>query len=816
VSGSRKVVVLGMMTKIPVAGVVWQTAHYLLGLRRLGLDPYYVEAHARTPSMLMARAEQDGSLLAAAFIDRVMRRFDLGDRWAYQALHADGRCYGLSERRLLDLYAEAELILNLHGGTAPRPEHSRTGRLVYVETDPVQLQVELADGVPETIEFLEQHCAFFTFGENWGAADCGLPRTSRFDFRPTRQPVCLDLWPTAELAAEPAFTTVGNWRQIWRDVTFEGRTYGWSKHTEFAPYLDLPARTGERFELTLSGYDEADRSMLEANGWRVRDALDLSLDLDAYRSYVSRSLGEFTVAKEQNVALRSGWFSDRSATYLAAGRPVVTQETGFSAVLPTGSGLYPFSTPDEAAAAIERICADPAAASRGARQVAAESFAAETVLGEMLAALGVRTGPVRPATNALGGELPLTPLSRRPLKLRPEAAVRIAHAPIPFTAAAAASQEPRASVVVVTCEGYELTRLCLESVLESTEAPGYELIVVDNGSCDTTRSYLLTLERRLKHVRALLNAENRGFPAACNQGLAAARGEILVLLNNDAIVAPGWLVRLARHLDSGDADLVGPATNRIGNEAEVEVRYETYGEFLEAAAQRAERHDGERFELPMPAMFCLAMRREAYERIGPLDEGFGLGTLEDDDYALRARRAGLRCAGAEDVLVHHFGEGSFGHLYADGSHSALLERNRRRFEEKWGEPWQPYERRPGEEYEAVLTRVRSLVSERTPPGSAVVVASRGDEELIGFDGRVGLHFPQSPEGGYAGHHPADSDEAIAQLEELRSRGASHFVIPKTSLWWLEHYRELGAHLNERYREVVCDDDCVVFALEGES
>lgn len=812
-SGARKIVVLGMMTKIPVAGVVWQTLHYLLGLRQLGFEPYYVEAHARTPSMLMAREDEDGSLLAAGFIDRVMRRFDLSGHWAYHALHADRRCYGLSERELAGLYDSAELIVNLHGGTAPRPEHSHTGRLVYVETDPVQLQVELHNGVPETIEFLEHHCAFFTFGENLGAPDCGLRPTALFDFRPTRQPVCIDLWPVLEETPNPRFTTVGNWRQLWRDVAIDGRTYTWTKHTQLESFLGLPARTGREFELTLSGYDDADRRALESHGWHVRDALELSRDIDAYRAYISGSLAEFTVAKEQNVALRSGWFSDRSATYLASGRPVVTEETGFSAALPTGEGLHAFTTIDEAAAAVEAICADPAGARRSAREIAREHFSSDIVLGEMLAALGVSAPGVVAAPNALAADLRLEPLSRRPLEL-PEATVSgVRRAPIPFGPPPAGP--PAASVVVVSHDNLALTRMCLESVLENTDSPRFELLVIDNGSADGTRPYLSTLARRFANVRLVLNGENRGFPAACNQGLGLANGELLVLLNNDTVVAPGWLARLAAHAQDPEVGLVGAATNRIGNEAEVETAYETYRGFLQAAAERAEERSGESFDLPMPAMFCLALRRDVYERIGPLDETFGLGTLEDDDYAERARRLGLRSIGADDVLVHHFGEGSFGRLYADGSHAELIDGNRRLFEAKWGVRWQPYGRRQAEEYEAVRSYVRELVETRLPADAAVVVASRGDDELVRFAVQEGWHFPQTADGVYAGHHPADSTTAIEQLEALRARGASHFLIPKTSIWWLDHYRDLGTHLTERYREVVREEACVVFALDGE-
>src|SRR5439155_25261722 len=175
-------------------GVVWQTLHYLVGLERLGYEAYYVEAHGITPTQFIGHAGEDGAAGAAAFIDRVLRRFDLGDRWAFQALHADGRCYGMTAAQLGKLYAEAALLINLHGGTEPRPEHALTGRLVYLETDPVELQLELAEGRQSTIRFLEPHCAFFTFGENYGRPDCLLPVSPRFRFLPTRQPVVLDFW----------------------------------------------------------------------------------------------------------------------------------------------------------------------------------------------------------------------------------------------------------------------------------------------------------------------------------------------------------------------------------------------------------------------------------------------------------------------------------------------------------------------------------------------------------------------------------------------------------------------------------------------
>jgi len=390
VMGPKKIVLLGMMSKIPVAGVVWQTAHYLEGLRRLGYDVYYVEAHARTPTTLMSTEQDDGSALAATFIDRACRRFGFGGRWAYHALHDDGRVYGMSEAELMRLYGSAHAIINLHGGTEPRPEHYATNRLVYLETDPVQLQIELSENRPETIAFLEPHCAFFTFGENYGRPGCGLPVSDRFRFLPTRQPVVTDFWADSDIPPGDALTTVGNWEQPHREVVFRGETYHWSKHHEFMKVIDLPRRVGgrPRFELALSSYDDAAERLLRGHGWDVRPALAFSMEPDPYRAYIAGSLGEFTVAKDQNVRLRSGWFSDRSATYLAAGRPVVTQDTGFGDVLPTGAGLFAFRTVDEATAAVGAIREDYTAHARAASDLAAEYFAADRVLGDLLRRIG--------------------------------------------------------------------------------------------------------------------------------------------------------------------------------------------------------------------------------------------------------------------------------------------------------------------------------------------------------------------------------------------------------------------------------------------
>jgi GT2 family glycosyltransferase len=812
----RKVVVLGMMTKMPVAGVVWQTMHYVLGLERLGCEAYYVETHARTPSMLMRREDDESALIAANFIARTLRRFDLPDRWAFRALHDDGRCYGMSERGLERLIGSAELLVNLHGGTEPLPELAATGRLVYVETDPVQLQLELHANRKETTDFLEPHCAFFTFGENIGKPDCGLPAPRQFDFHPTRQPVVLNLWAELSAGAGRAFTSIGNWRQNWRDVRFQGETYTWSKHHEFLKFIDLPERSGREFELALSSYEERDRRLLEQKGWRVRDALEFSEDLDTYRGYIAASRGEFTVAKDQNVRLRTGWFSDRAATYLAAGRPVITQDTGFSNVLPTGAGLLPFVDLDDALRALEDVEGDYPGHCAAAEEVAHECFAHDAVLGRLLADVGIersrsrRRGEDDAEFGPFPAQMLLTTVSRRPTRLPRSTVEMTTHSPVPPGVEAALPDSGGTSIVVVTYEGLVFTRLCLESVLANTRDIAYELVVVDNGSADDTPGYLATLAERNSHVRVVLNGDNLGFSPAANEGLALARGDHLVLLNNDTLVPPGWLSRLLAHLEDEEVGLVGPVTNRIGNEAEVEAEYRTWAEFLAFCRKRAIERDGHEIEIQVAAMFCLGMRRDVWERLGPLDERYEIGLLEDDDYSERARRAGYRVLCADDVFVHHFSEASFGKLVPTGEYGEILQSNKRRYAEKWGAPWRPYARRQSTSYRALTRRIRDLVAERVPARSRVLVVSRGDDELLRFEGREGLHFPQAENGVYAGHYPGDSHEAIAHLEEVRRQQDARFLLfPETGLWWLDHYSGLRSHLETRYRRVAFEEGTAV-------
>ena len=376
---------------IPVAGVIWQTVQYLVGLRRLGFDVYYAEDHGGHPSMLTDEDDPWGTTKAAELLERTLAAFDFRDRWSYHAWHTGdyGSYFGIGETAINHAFRNAAAVLNLHGGTQLPTEHRWSGALIYVETDPVAPQIELHNGLAATAEFLDAHTAHFTFGENLGAPDCKVPAPpDRYRFYPTRQPIVFDFWQS-ESAAGDLFTTIANWRQTERPMTLDEEVYHWSKHFEFMKFLDLPRRTEQQFELALSSYTAADQQLLEEQGWRVRSALGFSRDPDRYRDYIAQSRGEWTVAKDQNVRLRSGWFSDRAASYLASGRPVITQETAFSNLLPTGRGLFAFSTMEEILAAISEINSDYESQSRAAADIAREYFDAENVLAKMMQQAGV-------------------------------------------------------------------------------------------------------------------------------------------------------------------------------------------------------------------------------------------------------------------------------------------------------------------------------------------------------------------------------------------------------------------------------------------
>ena len=374
---------------MPFAGVGWQVIQYVEGFRRLGHDVFYLEDTQRWPYDPIADSVSDDAGPAVAYVAALMARCGMRDSWAYRDVAA-GELHGSSEERLAGVLRTAEVLINLSGVTLLREEHMRVPVRVYLETDPVRVQIQIAQSNESAIDYLAAHTHHFSYGSNFGAPDCGVP-IERFTYHPTRPPVILDWWetdPAHELDARP-FTTIANWRQSGKDVEWNGELLTWSKHVEFERFLELPNRLHVPVELALATDDPGAITRLRDARWRVRPATPLSQDLDAYRDYIRSSAGEFSVAKEQNIRLRSGWFSDRTACYLAAGRPAIVQDTGFACALPTGEGLFAFTTLEEAVAAFDAVQSDYPRHCRAARSIAAEYLRAETVLRDLVGALEI-------------------------------------------------------------------------------------------------------------------------------------------------------------------------------------------------------------------------------------------------------------------------------------------------------------------------------------------------------------------------------------------------------------------------------------------
>ncbi len=249
----------------------------------------------------------------------------------------------------------------------------------------------------------------------------------------------------------------------------------------------------------------------------------------------------------------------------------------------------------------------------------------------------------------------------------------------------------RVSIVIVSFDNARYLRLCLESVWQRTDHHDYEVVVVENGSDPEVSAYLVAEEAKHDRLRVVRPETNLGFARANNLAVAGAQeSEYVVLLNDDTVVTDGWLERLIGHLQDETVGLVGPVTNWAGNEARIDVDYEDDLTGLQAFASRhTSHHRGETFELPVLAMYCVAVRRELFDRLGGLDEQYEVGMFEDDDFALSVARAGLRVVCAEDVFVHHWGRASFSRLDAE-SYDRIFESNRERFEQKWEQAWLPH------------------------------------------------------------------------------------------------------------------------------
>ena len=404
-----RVIVVGTLAGNPYAGMAWMHMQIAAGLQRLGHDVWYFEFTSNWPYDPVRGRKVCDAEHAVPYLKRVAETFGLGDRWAYRSSYSDHNWYGMERAPAEELLATADLVFNVSGGTRLAKEQLQVDRWVYLGTDPVVHEFAYANGDADIRTLLAEHADVVTYGENIGRSDdCPVPPLPKLRAW-TRQPVLMDVWETPQPTTRPQFTTVGNWKQVGLDVCFNGQAYRWSKHHEFLRFIDLPARLGssQPIELAMNlnertdideaynevvraaGIESGDRALLQAHGWQLANAPAFSGDPWKYRDYIRASRGEFTVARDLNVRTRSGWFSERSASYLAAGRPVITQDTGFATVLPTGAGLFPFNTMEEILAAFEAINSDYPRHSRAACEIAREYFAHDRVLPRLLADLGI-------------------------------------------------------------------------------------------------------------------------------------------------------------------------------------------------------------------------------------------------------------------------------------------------------------------------------------------------------------------------------------------------------------------------------------------
>ena len=386
-----KLVILGMMGRCPFGGQTWLYLNWLRAFSRLGHEVWYIEDDSTWPYDPEQSTVTNDGRYAAKHLARSMECIGLAGQWAYRIRGVAGACWGLSDSQLNELYRDCDVLLNIVGSTDLYEEHLKAPMRIYVETDPVTAELRLANGDEHTRQAFANHHLIFTYGENYGAADCGVPLNGMRYFK-TRQPIDLDLWPMAFDPACRYFTTIGNYRQGGSDVTYQGEVYRWSKHHEWEKFVDLPRRVKgkQEFELAVNVDRPEDRRLLESHDWRIVSPLEMSLDIfGQYPDYFRKSRGQFTVAKDQNVRLRSGWFSERDICYLACGKPVVSQETGFSNVIPTGEGLFAFETMDEAVAAIESINGDYERHCRAARQLAEDCFEASKIGSKLLSDAGL-------------------------------------------------------------------------------------------------------------------------------------------------------------------------------------------------------------------------------------------------------------------------------------------------------------------------------------------------------------------------------------------------------------------------------------------
>ncbi len=378
-----RVLVLGYIVRGPLAGYAWHHVQYVIGLKRLGFDVWYFEDSEDWPSCYDPRRNLTDSdpTYGLHFADMLFKRVGLGERWGYFDAHQN-QWHGPAGGKAHALANSADIIINLSGINPLRGAWSEVPLRVYVDTDPVFTQVRhLTD--PWFKARTDQHNRFFSFGVNLKQPGCTVPDDG-YPWVPTRQPVCTDLWPVTPPVSPNVnrpFTTVMQW-DSYAKREHQGVTFG-MKSMSFEPYMNLPSEAAPiSLELAMTGDEAAAR--LSKLGWRINNPLLVTSDPWRYQAYIQQSMGEWSIAKHGYVSTHSGWFSERSCCYLASGRPVVVQDTGFSNWLPCGEGLIAFANLEQAVTGLHDVVQRYPHHCAAARALVETHFDAEKVLTKMV------------------------------------------------------------------------------------------------------------------------------------------------------------------------------------------------------------------------------------------------------------------------------------------------------------------------------------------------------------------------------------------------------------------------------------------------
>lgn len=375
-----RIVLGGYIVGYPLGGMTWHHLNYLLGLVELGHEVTFLEDGAYHSPWSPVNDSNGDPTYGIDYLRKTFAAVGLNIPWHYRFGQFSA---GLSIDEMQSSLRAADLFIAVSGIT-PTAWYPMPRRSLVIDTDPVFTQIRLT----RDADFLAYYKSFThqaTFGRLIGTADCALP-TSGLDWIPTNQPVSLAQWPVTPIARAARLSTIGKWEHASdRHLEFGGQSFLSSKRSEYERLLDLPRRAGCTIELGMASMPRGEIDRFEQHGWRHVDATQSSIDVDTFRRYVQSSLGEFSVAKQIYAGVPSGWFSDRSSAFLASGRPVVVQATGFEKWLPTGAGLHAFKSLDEAIDAVNRVNENPQQESAAAWAIAEKHCDARHVLKELLA-----------------------------------------------------------------------------------------------------------------------------------------------------------------------------------------------------------------------------------------------------------------------------------------------------------------------------------------------------------------------------------------------------------------------------------------------